>query len=68
MNEHYCPCDKDHDDDDEEEESSRSSVGVGLGSTIAVVVSWTANHSIFWCIVHGVLSWFYLIYYVIFVR
>ena len=37
--------------------------GIGLGSAIAVAVSWSLNKSILWAIIHGVLSWFYVIYY-----
>lgn len=37
--------------------------GIGLGSAIAVAISWTANQSILWAILHGFLSWFYVIYY-----
>lgn len=40
--------------------------GIGLGTVIAVVLSWSANHSIGWAILHGLLSWFYVIYYLIF--
>lgn len=36
--------------------------GVGLGTIIAVVVSWSRNHSILWAIVHGILGWLYVIY------
>ena len=36
---------------------------IGLGSAIAVAISWSINKSIFWAIVHGILSWFYVIYY-----
>ena len=36
--------------------------GVSLGSVIAVVVSWSVNHSIGWAILHGILSWIYVIY------
>ncbi|PVY39404.1 hypothetical protein [Pontibacter virosus] len=39
--------------------------GVGLGSVIAVVASWSRNQSILWAILHGILSWFYVIYYAI---
>lgn len=39
--------------------------GIGLGSIIAVVLSWSVNHSILWAILHGVLSWFYVIYWAI---
>lgn len=37
--------------------------GVGLGSVIAVVASWSRNQSILWAILHGILSWFYVIYF-----
>ncbi len=37
--------------------------GVGLGSVIAVVCSWQRNRSILWAILHGILSWFYVIYF-----
>lgn len=36
--------------------------GVGLGTIIAVVISWTRNHSILWAIIHGILGWLYVIY------
>lgn len=39
--------------------------GIGLGTALAVVISYTAWHSIMWAILHGVLGWFYVIYYVI---
>ena len=37
--------------------------GIGLGSVIAVVISWMTNHSILWCLVHGLFGWFYVIYF-----
>jgi hypothetical protein len=36
-----------------------------LGSVIAVIVSWTTNESIGWAVIHGLLGWFYVIYYVL---
>ena len=36
--------------------------GFGIGSLIAVVLSWDANHSIMWAIVHALLGWFYVLY------
>ena len=39
--------------------------GIGLGAVIAVVASWSVNHSVLWAIVHGLLSWLYVIYYVV---
>jgi hypothetical protein len=40
-------------------------VGIGFGSALAITISWSMNKSIFWAIVHGFLSWFYVIYYAI---
>lgn len=37
--------------------------GIGLGSAIAVAISWSLHKSIVWAIIHGVFSWFYVIYY-----
>ena len=37
--------------------------GASFGSALAMVISWTANKSLLWAIVHGLLSWLYVIYY-----
>jgi hypothetical protein len=37
--------------------------GISLGTALAVAMSWTANKSIIWAIVHGLLSWIYVVYY-----
>ncbi|HEU4981038.1 MAG TPA: hypothetical protein VFT88_00020 [Acidobacteriaceae bacterium] len=39
--------------------------GWALGMAIAVVLSWSRNGSILWCILHGILSWIYVIYFAI---
>ena len=38
---------------------------IGFGTILAIVMSWTANHSILWAIIHGLLNWIYVIYYLI---
>ena len=43
--------------------NSAAQSGIGLGSAIAVVCSWQRNRSIFWAIIAGVLTWFYVIYF-----
>ena len=48
-----------------ERTGSAAKAGIGLGSAIAVAISWSINKSIVWAIVHGVLSWFYVIYYAV---
>lgn len=37
--------------------------GVGFGSALAITISWSANKSILWAIIHGIFSWLYVIYY-----
>ena len=39
--------------------------GVTFGSALAMVISYVNWHSIGWAIIHGILSWGYVIYYVI---
>ncbi len=38
---------------------------ISLGTVAAVVVSWLKWHSVGWAIVHGLLGWLYVIYYLI---
>jgi hypothetical protein len=37
--------------------------GISFGSALAIAISWSANKSILWAILHGVLSWIYVVYY-----
>jgi hypothetical protein len=39
--------------------------GIGLGAVIAVVASWSRNQSVLRAIFHGILSWFYVLYFVL---
>lgn len=39
--------------------------GVGFGAALAMVVSYVKWQSIGWAIVHGLLNWVYVIYYII---
>lgn len=39
--------------------------GLGLGALIAVLCSWSINHSILWAILHAFFGWFYVIYFAI---
>jgi hypothetical protein len=38
--------------------------GVSMGMALAMICSWAVKPSVGWAIVHGVLSWFYVIYYI----
>jgi hypothetical protein len=37
--------------------------GVGFGTALAITISWSIHHSIFWAVVHGFFSWLYVIYF-----
>ncbi|MBQ2915366.1 MAG: helix-turn-helix transcriptional regulator [Clostridia bacterium] len=39
--------------------------GIGLGAVLAVVISYVKWQSIGWAILHGILGWIYVIYYLI---
>jgi len=38
-------------------------VGVGFGTALAITISWTANKSLLWVLIHGILGWIYVVYY-----
>ncbi len=39
--------------------------GIGFGTCLSMIISYTAYKSIGWAIIHGCLSWLYVIYYFI---
>ena len=39
--------------------------GITMGSALAMILSYSANESILWAILHGLFSWFYVIYFAI---
>lgn len=39
--------------------------GISFGSALAMVISYCTWNSIGWAIVHGILGWIYVIYYII---
>ncbi len=56
----------------EENEKNKSSTakktvkaGISFGSALAMVISYTTWHSVGWAIFHGLLSWVYVIYFVL---
>jgi hypothetical protein len=38
------------------------SLGYAMGMTLAMILSWSRNASILWCVFHGLFSWVYVIY------
>ena len=39
--------------------------GITFGSALAMVISFTTWHSVGWAIIHGLLSWVYVIYFIL---
>ncbi|MCC8417535.1 MAG: hypothetical protein LN588_03365 [Rickettsia endosymbiont of Bryobia graminum] len=37
--------------------------GISFGSALAIAISFNVNHSVLWAVLHGLFSWFYVIYY-----
>jgi hypothetical protein len=46
-------------------DSVNVSTGLGLGNLIAVIISFMVWKHIGWAILHGILGWFYVFYYLI---
>ncbi len=40
--------------------------GITFGAALAMAISFNVNQSVLWAMIHGALSWFYVIYYVVF--
>jgi hypothetical protein len=38
---------------------------IGFGAVLAIVMSWTANKALLWALIHGLLGWIYVVYYLI---
>jgi hypothetical protein len=43
--------------------ATAAKAGVGFGTALAITISWSLHKSLFWAIVHGLFSWFYVVYY-----
>lgn len=39
-----------------------ASVGISMGSALAMILSYDRNHSILYAILHGLCTWFYVVY------
>ena len=42
--------------------------GLSMGSALAMILSYVEHNSILWAIFHGILSWFYVLYFVVVYR
>ena len=43
--------------------SGIAKAGIGFGTALAITISWSANKSLLWAVIHGVLSCVYVVYY-----
>ena len=48
--------------------NTTTTVGIGFGNALAMVISFHENNHIGWAILHGIFSWFYVLYAYMFVR
>ena len=39
--------------------------GITFVTALAIAISWSQHKSILWAILHGILSWLYVIYYAV---
>lgn len=39
--------------------------GISFGSALAMVISYSNWHSIGWAIIHGILGWLYVLYFIL---
>jgi hypothetical protein len=39
--------------------------GITFGTALAMAISFNVNQSVLWAVIHGALSWLYVIYFVI---
>lgn len=42
--------------------------GISMGSALAMILSYVNSQSILWAIFHGILGWFYVVYFIIVYR
>jgi len=40
--------------------------GITFGTALAMVISYDHNGSVLWAVVHGLTSWFYVVYHIFF--
>ncbi|MBS3943225.1 MAG: hypothetical protein KGZ32_03115 [Dethiobacter sp.] len=42
--------------------------GIGFGCCLAMIISWSIHQSVLFALFHGLLGWFYVIWYLLFIR
>ena len=39
--------------------------GISFGTAMAMIISYTHLHSLLWMAIHGIFTWFYVIYFIL---
>lgn len=42
--------------------------GIGFGCCLAMVISWSIYQSVLYALFHGILGWFFVFWYLLFIR
>ena len=48
-----------------EKKTQAARTGITFGSCLAMVISYTTWHDLGWAIIHGLMSWVYVIYFIL---
>lgn len=44
---------------------NKTQAGIGFGMALAITISWSIHQSVLYAIIHGLLGWGYVIWYVL---
>ena len=39
--------------------------GAGIGTILSAIISYDLYHNVFWAVLHGMIGWFYIIYFLL---
>ena len=42
--------------------------GIGFGCCLAMIISWSLYQSVIYALLHGILGWIFVLWYLIFIR
>lgn len=45
--------------------NEHTKTGIGVGAVLAMIISWSANKSVLWALLHGAMGWGYVLYSVV---
>ena len=50
---------------EQQSHGGEAALGYAMGMSLAMILSWSRNASILWCLLHGLFSWVYVIYFAV---